>query len=114
MQYDVFLADCPARTTLSLVADQWSVVVVYALGEGPRRYGELHARIGGISKKMLTQTLRKLEGNGLVTARRLRTAPPGVEYRLTELGETLLEPVRSLSRWAEQHTDALLDARAAA
>ena len=114
MRYDVFLADCPARTTLSLVADTWSVVVVHALGERPRRYGELHERIGGISKKMLTQTLRKLERNGIVQARRLRTAPPGVEYRLTGLGETLLEPVRSLSRWAEQHTDELLEAQAAA
>jgi DNA-binding HxlR family transcriptional regulator len=114
MRYDVFLADCPARTTLGLVGDTWSVVVVFALGNGPSRYGELHSRIGGISKKMLSQTLRKLERNGLVQARRLRTAPPGVEYRLTELGETLLEPVRSLSRWAEQHTDALLEAQEAA
>lgn len=114
MRYDVFLADCPARTTLGLVADTWSVVVVYALGEQPRRYTELQERIGGISKKMLTQTLHKLERNGLVQARQLRTAPPGVEYRLTTLGETLLDPVRTLSRWAEQHTEALLDAQAAA
>jgi DNA-binding HxlR family transcriptional regulator len=114
VRYDVFLADCPARTTLALVADAWSVVVVHALGERPRRYGELQERIGGISNKMLTQTLRKLESNGLVQARRLRTAPPGVEYRLTGLGETLLVPVRSLSRWAEEHTDELLDAQAAA
>jgi DNA-binding HxlR family transcriptional regulator len=88
------------------------VVVVFALGEGPRRYSELHERIGGISKKMLTQTLRKLERNGLVERRRLRSAPPGVEYRLTKLGATLLDPVRSLSQWAEQHTDELLDAQA--
>jgi DNA-binding HxlR family transcriptional regulator len=114
VQYDVFLADCPARTTLTLIADTWSVVVVYALGEGPRRYTELQERIGGISKKMLTQTLRKLEHNGLVEHRRIRTAPPGVEYRLTELGATLLDPVRSLSRWAETHTDELLDAQVAA
>jgi DNA-binding HxlR family transcriptional regulator len=114
VDYDVFLADCPARTTLELVADSWSVVVVHALGERPRRYGELQERIGGISKKMLTQTLRKLERNGLVERRRIRSAPPGAEYRLTELGVTLLEPVRTLSRWAERHTDALLDAQAAA
>lgn len=113
MRYDVFLADCPARTTLALVADTWSVVVVYALGEQPRRYSDLQARIGGISKKMLTQTLRKLESNGLVESRRLRTSPPGMEYCLTELGQTLLEPVRSLSRWAEQYTEALLDAQEA-
>jgi DNA-binding HxlR family transcriptional regulator len=113
MENDVFLADCPARTTLALVADTWSVVVIHALGERPRRYGELIERIGGISHKMLTQTLRKLEQNGLVAARRLSTSPPGVEYRLTALGETLLSPVRSLSKWAEQHADALLDAQGA-
>jgi DNA-binding HxlR family transcriptional regulator len=112
IEYDVFLADCPARTTLRLVADTWSVVVVFALGERPRRYSELQERIGGISKKMLTQTLRKLQRNGLVEHRRIRSAPPGVEYRLTELGTTLLDPVRSLSRWAEQHADELLDAQA--
>lgn len=109
--YDVFLADCPARTTLSLVADTWSVIAVVALGRGPARYTELQERIGGISKKMLTQTLRKLESNGLVERHSLRTAPPGAEYRLTELGRSLLEPVASLSRWAEEHTDALLDAQ---
>jgi DNA-binding HxlR family transcriptional regulator len=109
--YDVFLADCPARTTLGLVADTWSVIAVVALGRGPARYSELQERIGGISKKMLTQTLRKLESNGLVERRALRTAPPGVEYRLTELGRTLLEPVRALSQWAEEHTEALLEAQ---
>jgi DNA-binding HxlR family transcriptional regulator len=109
--YDVFVADCPARTTLDLVADTWSVVVVVALDGGPARYSQLHQRIGGISKKMLTQTLRKLEASGLVERRALRAAPPGVEYRLTPLGRTLLEPVRSLSRWAEEHADELLAAQ---
>lgn len=85
--------------------------MLFALGEGPRRYSELQERIGGISKKMLTQTLRKLEGSGLVARRRIRSAPPGVEYRLTELGVSLLEPVRALSRWAEEHTDEVLAAR---
>ncbi|HEV2639185.1 MAG TPA: helix-turn-helix domain-containing protein [Actinocrinis sp.] len=109
--YDVFLADCPARTTLNLVADTWSVVAVVALGRGPARYSELKDQIGGISKKMLTQTLHRLETNGLVARRALATVPPGVEYRLTDLGRTLLEPVRSLSDWAELHTGALLDAQ---
>lgn len=109
--YDVFLADCPARTTLNLVADTWSVVTIVALGRGPARYSELHERIGGISKKMLTQTLRKLEANGLVERLALRTAPPGAEYRLTGLGRTLLEPVQALSQWAEEHTEALLAAQ---
>jgi DNA-binding HxlR family transcriptional regulator len=109
--YDVFLEDCPARTTLTLVADTWSVIAIVALGRGPARYSELRDRIGGISKKMLTSTLHKLESNGLVAKRVLATAPPGTEYRLTELGGTLLEPVRALTSWAETHTGDLLDAR---
>jgi DNA-binding HxlR family transcriptional regulator len=104
--FDVFLADCPARTTLALVGDTWSVVVIMALGEGPRRHSELLGRIGGISKKMLTQTLRKLEHNGLV-----ERAAPG--YALTELGASLLGVVGALAGWAEEHTDALLEARSA-
>lgn len=109
--YDVFLEDCPARTTLELVADTWSVIAIVALGRGPARYSELQSRIGGISKKMLTQTLHKLESNGLIDKRALATAPPGTEYRLTPLGETLLEPVNALSTWAETYTGDLLDAR---
>ena len=108
-RHDVFLADCPARTTLSLIADSWSVVVVFGLGRGPRRYSDLRDRIGGISNKMLTQTLRKLERAGLVERRALPTAPAGVEYRLTNLGESLLGPVSVLARWAEDHADALGD-----
>lgn len=87
------------------------MIAVVALGRGPARYAELQERIGGVSKKMLTQTLRKLEANGLVERRALRTAPPGAEYRLTDLGRTLLEPVRALSQWAEEHTDELLEVR---
>jgi DNA-binding HxlR family transcriptional regulator len=109
--YDVFVADCPARTTLGLVGDTWSVIAVVALDRGPARYSQLQQRIEGVSKKMLTQTLRKLEANGLVERRALQTAPPGVEYRLTPLGRTLLEPVRSLSRWAEEHAGDLLEAQ---
>jgi DNA-binding HxlR family transcriptional regulator len=107
--YDVFLADCPARTTLGLVADTWSVVVVFGLRRGPRRYSDLRDRIGGISNKMLTQTLRKLERSNLVERRTLPTAPAGVEYRLTALGESLLGPVSVLARWAEDHVDELAD-----
>jgi DNA-binding HxlR family transcriptional regulator len=108
-EHDVFLADCPARTTLDLIADTWSVVVVFGLGRGPRRYSELRDRIGGISNKMLTQTLRKLERSNLVERRTLPTAPAGVEYRLTALGESLLDPVSVLARWAEDHVDEVAD-----
>ena len=111
-EHDVFLADCPARTTLALVADTWSVVVVFGLGRGPRRYSDLRDQIGGISNKMLTQTLRKLERSNLVTRRALPTAPAGVEYRLTGLGESLLGPVSVLARWAEDHAGELDDGAA--
>jgi DNA-binding HxlR family transcriptional regulator len=89
----------------------WSVVVVFALREGPLRYAELLERIGGISKKVLTQTLRRLEGSGLVRRRAIRSAPPGAEYALTTLGESLLEPVTVLARWAEQHAEQVAAAR---
>ncbi|TDD39730.1 transcriptional regulator [Actinomadura sp. KC06] len=112
--YDVFLTDCPARTTLDLISDTWSVVVIVALGRGPARYSDLRDKVGGISNKMLTQTLRRLGENGLVERRALRTAPPGTEYSLTDLGRSLLIPVTALTRWAEDNTGALLDAREAA
>ena len=99
-EFDVFLADCPARTTLDIVGNTWSVVVVVALAEAPRRHGELLARIGGISKKMLTQTLRRLESSGIVDR-------DGPRYRLTELGQTLERPVRVLAAWAETHAEAI-------
>ncbi|MCE6997546.1 helix-turn-helix transcriptional regulator [Saccharothrix sp. S26] len=102
--YDVFLSDCPARTTLEVVGHTWSVVVVVALGDGPLRYGELLDRIGGISNKMLTQTLARLRANGLLTSVDGRHA-------LTALGRSLLTPVRALAAWAEEHTGDLLDAR---
>ncbi len=109
---DVFLADCPARTTLDVITDKWAVVLIFALGRGPRRYTELRELIGGISKKMLTQTLRNLEGHGLVERREIPAAPVRVEYRLTELGATLLEPIDSLSRWAEDNAEGVLAAQA--
>jgi DNA-binding HxlR family transcriptional regulator len=104
--YDVFLADCPARTTLALVSDTWSAVIIIGLAHGPRRYSELLERVGGISKKMLTQTLRRLEKAGLAA----RPAVRGGAYELTALGESLLGPLTELTRWAEENTDALLAA----
>jgi DNA-binding HxlR family transcriptional regulator len=104
VQYDLFLADCPARTTLELVANRWSVVVLYGLGQQPMRFGELQERIGGISAKSLNETLHRLEDNGLLERSDER-------WRLTALGRTLLEPIRALARWAEEHTSVLLEAR---
>ncbi|MEV0168650.1 winged helix-turn-helix transcriptional regulator [Nonomuraea fuscirosea] len=105
---DVFLADCPARLAVEVIADKWSVVVLYALSRGPRRHGELVELIGGISKKMLTQTLRRLQRYGLVDRRAHAEVPPRVEYELTELGNTLIDPIALLTAWAEEHGDAIL------
>jgi DNA-binding HxlR family transcriptional regulator len=102
--FDVFLADCPARTTLGLIGHTWSVVVIVALGERELRHGELLERIGGISKKMLNQTLRRLHGHGLVVHVDGR-------YGLSDLGRSLLAPVRELAAWAETHTSELLEAK---
>lgn len=106
-EFDIFLADCPARTTVALIGDTWSVVIIMALGERSRRYSELLERIGGISKKMLTQTLQKLERNRLIER-------DAAVYRLTELGLSLLGVVRVLARWAEQNAGALPDTQAVA
>jgi DNA-binding HxlR family transcriptional regulator len=108
---DVFLADCPARTAIETIADKWSVVVLYALSRGPRRHGALVELIGGISKKMLTQTLRRLEQHGLVTRATFAEVPPRVEYNLTDLGRTLIEPIEMLTSWAERNGNALLAAQ---
>lgn len=107
---DVFLADCPARLVVDLIADKWTVVTLYALSRGPRRHGEIVELIGGISKKVLTQTLRRLERHGLVERTAFAVVPRRVEYALTELGGSLMEPISGLTRWAEEHGAAVVDA----
>jgi DNA-binding HxlR family transcriptional regulator len=105
-----FLADCPGRLTMELIADKWTVVVLCGLSEGPVRHGELADLIGGISRKMLTKTLRRLEARGLVRRRAYAEVPPRVEYELTPLGTTLIDPIRVLTEWARANGDAVLDA----
>jgi DNA-binding HxlR family transcriptional regulator len=108
---DVFLADCPARLAVEVIADKWSVVVLYALSRGPRRHGELVELIGGISKKVLTQTLRRLQQYGLVDRQAFAEVPPRVEYELTDLGRTLIDPIDMLTRWAQDNGDEILAAQ---
>lgn len=105
----VFYADCPSRLAIEILADKWTVVVLYALSLEPRRPGDLVEDIGGISRKVLTQTLRKLQGYGLVERTAYAEAPPRVEYRLTALGETLVEPVSVLTEWAREHGGEIVD-----
>ena len=108
---NVFLADCPARLAVEVIADRWAVVVLWGLNDGPRRHSELITMIGGISKKVLTQTLRRLQANGLVDRQDFGGVPPRVEYDLTALGRTLMEPVRLLTMWAEENGEAVLEAQ---
>ncbi|MFJ9427716.1 winged helix-turn-helix transcriptional regulator [Streptomyces sp. NPDC101249] len=107
---DFFLADCPARLAVELIADKWTVVVLYGLSEGPVRHGELVELIGGISRKVLTQTLRRLEARGLIRRHAYAEVPPRVEYELTPLGETLIDPIHMLTEWARANAGAVLDA----
>jgi DNA-binding HxlR family transcriptional regulator len=103
LQCDVFLADCPARKVLSLLAEKWTLLVVHALSERTYRTAELRRRIGGISEKMLIQALRRLEQHGLVTRTSYPEVPPRVEYSLTPLGFSLGSVVRQLDNWVEDH-----------
>src|SRR5579859_468637 len=106
-----FSAGCPTRTLLDSIADKWATLVIDLLGLGPRRFGALRRAIDGISQKMLTQTLRNLERDGLVSRRVYPTTPPSVEYALTPLGATLIEPVGALRAWAEANIEQVLAAR---
>ena len=105
-----FLADCPARLAVELLADKWTAVVLYGLSEGPVRHGELIELIGGISRKMLTQTLRRLQAHGLIRRHAYPEVPPRVEYELTPLGATLIDPIHMLTEWARANGEAILDA----
>jgi DNA-binding HxlR family transcriptional regulator len=108
----VFNAKCGSQQVLDLIADRWSALVIYALAKGTQRYSELQRTIGGVSQKMLTQTLRNLERNGLVRRQVYPVVPPKVEYTLTPLGQTLIEPLRAVCKWAEEHLQDMEQARA--
>ena len=97
---------------LSRVGEKWTVQVVAALSEGPRRFSEIKRELDGITQRMLTLTLRNLERDGLVSRAVTPTAPPRVDYDLTELGRSLLQPVMALGSWAHAHMPQMDDARA--
>src|SRR3954465_10971515 len=104
--------DCRAVSeVLSRVGDKWTVLVVSTLGDGPKRFNELRKALGSISQRMLTLTLRGLERDGLVTRTVFPTIPPRVDYELTRLGRSLLEPVSGLGLWARQNRAAIAAAR---
>lgn len=102
---------CPSRAILDLLAEKWALLVIHLLLAGPCRTAELRRRIGGVSEKMLIQTLRKLERHGFVERFDFREVPPKVEYRLTSLGRSLGKAVRALDRWVEFNMRAVLEAK---
>ncbi|ODU25393.1 MAG: HxlR family transcriptional regulator [Pseudonocardia sp. SCN 73-27] len=110
---DVYAKNCPSRQVLDRIGDTWSVLILLALTGGPRRYSQLQATIADISPKMLTQTLRGLERDGLVTRTVHAVVPPRVDYALTALGVSLHDLLESMRVWAEGHIDDVESARAA-
>ncbi|MEX2981212.1 winged helix-turn-helix transcriptional regulator [Streptomyces sp. C36] len=111
--YDAYLAECPARHLLDRIADKWVSLVVNALADGPQRYTELQRRLASVSQKMLTQTLRHLERDGLVSRTVIPAVPVRVAYELTPLGRSLLPVMRAIKDWAEEHMDEVRAARVA-
>lgn len=109
---DLYELDCPCRDILDLIGSKWSVLVIGRLEEQPYRFGELRRAVPGITQKMLTQTLRRLEEDGMVHREVLaEMRPPRVEYSLTELGESITEPLHAIRDWTEQHLPHVRDAR---
>lgn len=112
--YNVMSATCPSRTVLHRIGARWTVFVVNALDAGPMRFTELKAHIRGITPKALTETLRALEHDGLISRTQYPANPPHVEYALTELGTSLFVPLRAVREWAERHVPDIERARAQA
>jgi DNA-binding HxlR family transcriptional regulator len=108
---DCYSSECPARAVLGHVTGRWGGLVLGALTSGTRRYSELHARIGGISEKMLAQTLRDLERDGLVLRRQYPAVPPRVDYTLTPGGMEVAQRVESLIGWLQDHVHELVAAQ---
>jgi DNA-binding HxlR family transcriptional regulator len=102
---------CGSRLVLDRIADKWTALIIHVLSGGTKRHSELRRQITGVSQKMLTQTLRSLEDDGLVERKVYPVVPPKVEYRLTALGRTLIEPLDAICLWAEKHLGELHAAR---
>lgn len=100
---DPWDAACPSRELLAMIGDKWALLLMPSLADGPKRNGELLRALGGISQKMLTQTLRDMERNGLVTRHDYREVPPRVEYELTPLGRSLGKVVAALDSWVVEN-----------
>lgn len=108
---DLFDPDCPTRVVLDRIGDKWTALVIGALFEGPMRFTQLRQRVGGVAPKVLTQTLRAMERDGLLTRTVFAQVPPRVDYTLTDLGRSLAAPLAVLTDWAETHVGAIVASR---
>jgi DNA-binding HxlR family transcriptional regulator len=108
---DVLDPDCPSRVVLDRIAGKWTGLIVLALGDQTLRFGQLRERIGGVAPKVLTQTLRSMQDDGLVSRHVYAEVPPRVEYALTDLGRSLNEPLAAIRDWAELNVAKILAAR---
>src|SRR6476661_9801318 len=107
---NVFSSACPSRRVMAVLAEKWTLLIVTQLANGPMRTAEIRRSVDGVSEKMLIQTLRKLEGFGLVSRRSYPELPPRVEYRLTPLGRSLARLTKLFGRWVERNVVTLLKA----
>jgi DNA-binding HxlR family transcriptional regulator len=110
-EFDAYLAACPSRLLLDRISDKWVTLVICSLEDGPQRFSEVSRRLAGVSQKMLTQTLRTLERDGLVTRTVTASVPVRVDYALTPLGGSLLDPIKHVKAWAERHVPEVLEAQ---
>jgi len=110
-EWNPYNRNCPSRVLLDRIGDRWTVLVVGALSDGPLRFSELGVRVDGVSQKMLTQTLRGLEHDGLVQRTVTAAVPVRVDYELTDAGRTLSAPLKALEDWAKSHISSVLEAR---
>lgn len=108
---DPLSQDCPTRVMVDQLADKWSVCILLALAQGPVRFNELKRTVEGVTQKMLGQTLRRLEANGIVERRAYPTMPMRVEYEVTALGRTLIPIIEALRSWTVTHYPAVAKAR---
>jgi DNA-binding HxlR family transcriptional regulator len=108
---DIYDVTCPSRSVIKMLADKWTMLVVESLSSGPMRFGELRRQVGDVTQKMLTQTLRSLERDGLVLRVVYPSAPPSVEYSLTPLGVSITAITGEMCRWAEDNMKPVLLAR---
>jgi DNA-binding HxlR family transcriptional regulator len=109
--WNVFDSNCPTRQVLDCIADKWTVLIIRRLADGTLRFAQLRRSVDGISQKVLTNTLRDLERDGIVTRRIYASVPPKVEYSLTSLGRSLCNLVEGICSWAEANIEQVLAAR---